>query len=474
MRVPKRKTSVVLFSGGLDSTTGVLDRLVNTNEELLLVSHISKQTGTIKTQKGLIDSFNSKFNNRCKHIKFECGLKGKRSGIEETQRSRSFLYSSIAFAVACTYSVKSIFFYENGITSLNFPKRQDLSSSRASRTTHPKTLGLMQEFLNLIYKNIKIEHPYLFKTKSDILSILSQIRQEKYIGSTVSCNRTFQRISQATHCGVCSQCIDRRIAVYSSRLDDFVDDGLYNFSFLSDIFENNIGKNNLVDYIRQAKEYSEMNLNSFGYEMVDQLVDVLDFIEGNFETEKAEKIHNLCIRHSKQVENALRRMREKYDSPYRKIRSNSFFEVISSRDYLREPVMLLADSICLGLNKAIPIAFRKNKPKDENDFNDKVEAILSDKRSDYEREFPLISFAHATAKPDHSFLTSGLFIESKYIRGKTTPSKVTEGIAADLSKYPKNTFKLFVVYDPERNIHNDEIFKNQFENNHNCRINIIR
>ena len=45
-----------------------------------------------------------------------------------------------------------------------------------------------------------------------------------------------------------------------------------------------------------------------------------------------------------------------------------------------------------------------------------------------------------------------LFVEGKYIRQGTPPSKATEGIAADLTKYDEKAFILFVVYDPDHTI----------------------
>ncbi|MBK7389245.1 MAG: hypothetical protein IPI23_09320 [Bacteroidetes bacterium] len=43
-------------------------------------------------------------------------------------------------------------------------------------------------------------------------------------------------------------------------------------------------------------------------------------------------------------------------------------------------------------------------------------------------------------------------METKYLRGKTAKSSITDGIAADMIKYPEEKFKLFVIYDPKENI----------------------
>jgi hypothetical protein len=78
----------------------------------------------------------------------------------------------------------------------------------------------------------------------------------------------------------------------------------------------------------------------------------------------------------------------------------------------------------------------------------------------------------ANTIPDHSL--DDLFIEAKYLRGKTSPSKATEGIAADLTKYPTDKHKLFIVYDPERSISDDDQFMSDFHAKGRCNIFIIR
>jgi hypothetical protein len=47
-------------------------------------------------------------------------------------------------------------------------------------------------------------------------------------------------------------------------------------------------------------------------------------------------------------------------------------------------------------------------------------------------------------------------------------------MAADLIKYPPTAHILFVVYDPERAISDDQIFRNAFEEKGRCTVQIIR
>ena len=71
-------------------------------------------------------------------------------------------------------------------------------------------------------------------------------------------------------------------------------------------------------------------------------------------------------------------------------------------------------------------------------------------------------------------LASDLLIEAKYLRGRTSPSKANEGIAADLTKYPATSFVVFVVYDPSHGIDNDSVFRSDIESKGRNRVMIIR
>ena len=86
-----------------------------------------------------------------------------------------FYYTSIAYALAHALSQREIFVYENGITSINFPTRQDQMNARSSRTTHPKTIALLENLFSEVNQSeIKISTPFLWSTKTDIFRILKR------------------------------------------------------------------------------------------------------------------------------------------------------------------------------------------------------------------------------------------------------------------------------------------------------------
>jgi hypothetical protein len=428
----------------------------------------------MRTQRQLADALERLFPGRTTHYTFDCVLHGQRAA-EETQRSRVFLYVSIAYALACALSQPELFVYENGITALNFARREDLLKARASRTTHPKTIRLLNDFLSEVSgSEFTIRSPFSWMTKADVLQRLGSMKHERLLTSAVSCSKTFQRMKrEATHCGACSQCVERRFAAYAAGLDDIDESGLYALDFVDQEVRGE-ARTVLLDFARQGRDFAESGVDQFYSERTAELVDVLDGFPSMSEQTVVQKIWELCRRHGEQVLHAIRRMREVHDNPYSAIPHGSFLEMVSEREYLKEPIKRFVEAVCRKLTIALPLAFQHNQPTNENDFNDKVSAILASEKEEMEREHPAIRFALAHAVPDHSARRSDVFIESKYIRGGTTPAKVNEGMAADLTKYGRRRHVLFVVYDPARSIGDDLRFKTDFENAGPCTVLLVR
>ena len=337
---PQKNTKFVLFSGGLDSLAGIVSSLEDSVDQLCLVSHRSGQPATAKTQDQLIEELDRCYPNRIKYYKFHCSLQGIEAK-EETQRTRAFLYTSIAYALVHAFSHQEIFVYENGITSINFPTQQNQMNARSSRTTHPKTIVFLENFFRLFSEinqpKVKIITPFLWKTKADIFHILDGVGRKDLISSTVSCSHT-SRNRTATHCGGCSQCIDRRFAAYGSELDNMDDVGIYTSDFIRRGIENDQVRTALIDYVCQATEFASLDLNDFYFQMFGELVDFIDCVPGASEQEKVEKIWKLCHRHGKQVSAAISRMQAIHDNPFLPLPEGSFLQMIARRDYLPNPI----------------------------------------------------------------------------------------------------------------------------------------
>lgn len=472
---PSRPGSVVLFSGGLDSLCGAMEKLVAEEKDAYLISHQSGQPSTKKTQRGLVNALKDRFPDRVHHYAFECSLTGTRAA-EESQRTRAFLFCSIAYALASALGLHEFYMYENGVTSLNLLRRQDLMNARASRTTHPKTLALMSTLLSLVRNDqVCIHNPFCLMTKSDVFTRLSELGGSTLISSSVSCSRTSANVGKngATHCGSCFQCIDRRLAAFASGNENFDSCGIYAYDPIIQAIRSE-DKAAVVDYVRQAREFSMDSSDSFYERHFSEMIDAFGKMGLSTDEDSAEAIFQLCHRHGIQVAGAIIAVRRQYDDPYSLLEKDSLLDLLVRKPYLESDSLLLARRISDILSIGIPIAFQSKKPVSERGLNDQVGALLSANALDLKREFPVGTFALSTSIVDHSVDEASLVIECKYVRGKTSPSKVSEGIAADCTKYPSEACILFVIYDPDRSIADDKSFTLDIERHRPCLVRVIR
>lgn len=464
---------VGLFSGGVDSLAGILNLLEAGKETIILACHQSNNS-IKKTQRSLYQALEKKYPNRIQPYAFQCSLKGQRA-IDESQRSRSFLFTAIAYALATSHSQNSFYIFENGVTSLNLHRREDLLNARASRTTHPQTISKLQKFYSLLSENdFTIHQPFLNQTKGDVMDIVCKIAPE-LLSSSVSCSRSAFTKGDSTHCGKCFQCIDRRLATFSKSIEKYDHNGLYSFDILSEKLDGEV-KTVAIDYIRQAISFTQESADQFYDKYLFDLSQVVDFlsIEGD-ELDRIEYIWSLYKKHGNNVRKALSRMRVEYDDVFSiPPEKNSLLHIISEREYLKEDTERLVDDLEPVLINGITEMFIKYRPKNEPDLNEKIGALLRTHDNKFRSEYPTTSFACAKVIPDHENKSIDVLIEAKYVRNKTTPSVATEGISADLTKYPENKFIIFVVYDPDHKIPSDQVFKTDIELKGRNRVLIIR
>ena len=146
---------------------------------------------------------------------------------------------------------------------------------------------LKQLFLLLGEREMQIRLPFLWKTKTDTLALLSAGQHPELIPSSVSCSKTFQNLGQATHCGGCSQCVDRRFAAYAAKADDIDGSGIYANDIISSAISDREVKTTVLDYVRQARNFCRWNDDHFFTELATELSDVVEYLpDGGTEFER--------------------------------------------------------------------------------------------------------------------------------------------------------------------------------------------
>ncbi len=247
---PKR---VVMFSGGLDSLAGAVETANTGDDHVVLMSHRSVSTVSARQTK-LFHALQRRFPNRLVHVPVWIN-KDEKFRRESTQRTRSFLFAALGAVVAEPLGAGGIRFYENGVVSLNLPVAEEVLRARASRTTHPVTLHHLESLCTAVAgRNLVVDNPYLFKTKTEVVEVLSSHNAEDLIISTSSCAHLMFKSNAQKHCGTCSQCIDRRFAIIAAGLEQYDPKADY----VSDVFtgprKDGYEKKMAVDYTRHGIE----------------------------------------------------------------------------------------------------------------------------------------------------------------------------------------------------------------------------
>lgn len=291
---------VALFSGGLDSLAGLVRECFIDNKRIAAVSHRSSPK-VDSLQRTLLDEMKKdRKSKNLFHIPIWVNTSGKEPK-EYTQRTRSFLYATLATVIARLFGRDRILFYENGITSVNLPISEQLVGSLASRTTHPRTLnGFSDLFSALLGKPFAVENPFFWNTKADVVKSLNAHGYERLIRYSISCSHTRDQTKLHTHCGKCSQCIDRRFATLASGNEKNDPAEMYAVDLLTGARENTEDRTMLAAYINTAKEIEQMPEIEF-FQGYSEIYRIFEYFPGRSSDEIAGKLFALYQRHAKQV-----------------------------------------------------------------------------------------------------------------------------------------------------------------------------
>lgn len=227
---------VSLFSGGLDSLIGTINKLNNLHDDKvgLLVSHFDPAYNGPKNDQNLIlTEFQQSFANKYRHIRATIGLSqrdtdGNKIIRDGNQRSRSILFIGIAaYLLNKVPSLDTILIPENGTISLNHPLTKSRTSSLSTRTTHPYFFKKLQESANCANLNINLINPFNTDTKGKMVVECdnADVLQKTYPLS-VSCgkrgHKRYWENRYAKQCGICMPCIYRRAALHKKGWDNDV------------------------------------------------------------------------------------------------------------------------------------------------------------------------------------------------------------------------------------------------------------
>lgn len=295
---------VVMFSGGLDSLAGAIDEVLTQKRRVVLVTH--KSTPKLNTRHRTLAAMLAQKapDNPPIHIGVRVN-KSKALNREYTQRTRSFLFVSIGATIANMLGHKNVRFYENGVVSLNLPVCAQVVGGRATRTTHPRVMKGFEELMTLVADEpFTVENPFIWKTKADVVEVITKAGCQDLIAHSMTCTHTWEMTNQHTHCGGCSQCIDRRFAMVAAKADQFDPIAAYKTDVFTQSRDKGADKIMAAAYLERANQVKSLtDLAQFiaSHSEVSRVFRYLDGSAGQV----AQRTFDLYKRHANEVCGAL-------------------------------------------------------------------------------------------------------------------------------------------------------------------------
>lgn len=224
---PKGMGKTLLFSGGLDSLAGAIDLIDELGpENVQLASHVTANLVTKTSQDQLAEYLARKYKKAPQRIVVRTGGRNHKpltfpadNDREETQRTRSFMFLTIAaLAARRTGHSKLVMIAENGQMAIHLPLSAARIGAFSTHTAHPEFVTQASEFFTqLLDYPITIENPYLYRTKGEVVEKLVSSHQSA-VAISVSCWRGSRLGKSFNHCGQCIPCLIRRIALERNNL----------------------------------------------------------------------------------------------------------------------------------------------------------------------------------------------------------------------------------------------------------------
>ncbi|HEX8911024.1 MAG TPA: hypothetical protein VF796_01595, partial [Humisphaera sp.] len=298
---------VMMMSGGLDSLAGAVGQVLHEGRRVALVSHRPAPHVTAR-QRQLVAGVNRRARHRRLppvHVPVTC----HKLGLEEhdaTQRTRSFLYATLGAAVAHLFGLSEVWFYENGVTSVNLPLCGQEVGGRATRTTHPRAMHGFGRLLSLAFgRPFAARNGFFWHTKQEVLEVLRPGRHTPLAADSVSCSHTRWTTSPSPHCGLCSQCLARRVAAIGAAYGPHDPADGYRVDPLTADRTRDEERALAERFLGQARSVARMTaVREFDRQYAGELARVYPYLDMPTPT-AAERLFDLHLRHARQVSDAV-------------------------------------------------------------------------------------------------------------------------------------------------------------------------
>jgi hypothetical protein len=470
---------ILLFSGGADSLAAAIEAWAD-GLHPILVSHRSAPI-IDRRQKNLVELLQETFPGwTFPHISMWVNRAGGSRPKEFTQRSRSFLFAALGVVTAALLDIDEIRLCDNGIVSINLPQSGQNIGTLLSRSTHPRFLTYAQKFMQAVTERdgLAIRNTLLFKTKKEVLDTIALSGHPELLQETVSCSHVEGKTKQKPHCGVCSQCVDRRFASEAASLKEHDLVSRYEKDIFLDSLDEGSKRTHAENYVRFAMKLEGLQNPDEFFTTFPELYDCLP-TTGDIET-FAHNLWELFQRHYETVNGTLEKLIQQYAPELLRasLPVTCLLRIVTSGQHIIDPRIRFIERLRSLLCASLPPAFQTHSATNERQVQDTGESVFQAAQERLHRETPQLPFATVSTKPDFSDIPVNeppLFIEFKYSKNRGDLRKINTEMTSRVTVYKdQGAWILFIVYDPNRTITDDEKFTKAFEKHERVWVGISR
>lgn len=463
----REANAVILLSGGLDSLAATFQAR---DEGLrpILVSHRPAPQIHARQQNlvNLLRAHDSTWS--YPHVSVLLHNVGERP-VEFSQRTRSFVYAAIAGIVSEYLGLHDLRLCDNGIVTLNLPPSGQSVGTTLSRSTHPGYLRRLEPFLRLVTEDpdLTVKNTLFDLTKREVVELIAKLGNPAFVQETVSCGHTERKTKGQPHCGVCTQCIDRRFATVAAGFQEHDLATRYEHDIFTTSLKTGRDRTHAENYVRFAHELRRYAENPTEF-FIERGPDLSEALPHKGIDEFVQRVHDLFQRHQRNVHNVLRTMIEEHAGALAagELPEHCLLRMTGASDAKTSPRERYVAILARVLAESLPVTFQTKPPENERAMQDAGEAALKAAGERLDREAPQVPFGSVGVRPDFSKTfpkDDALFIEFKLIKKRTDRNRVHGEIAQDLTQYPAGCSLLFVVFDAARALADPSKLKREIE-----------
>ncbi len=215
-------TTVMLWSGGLDALAALYTIFTQKSSQNFTLVGTGGNSVSLKYQKELFEELPLDLRKNCTLLQIPIKILKKPKNLSENKltRSRGAVFMLVGSACSLMMNTLELHICENGIGAINLPYSSSSLSLDNSRSIHPYTLYLAQNFISVhLEQEFKVYNPFLFWTKSKMCESLIMDNQLELIYRSVSCDSPHRK-QGGRQCGYCTSCLLRRLSIESCGIED--------------------------------------------------------------------------------------------------------------------------------------------------------------------------------------------------------------------------------------------------------------